>query len=128
MRTKLLAVMLTDLAGYTAFSSTATRSDVAAAIRQQKRIITPMIVAYRGRIIKWIGDAALCVFDSVTDAVLCGRDIQTSVVRRSARGVGNTRPEIKVVVHAGDVSVDKDGDIYGDAVNVLTNGEIGADR
>lgn len=126
MRTKLLAVMLTDLAGYTAFSSTATRSDVAAAIRQQKRIITPMIVAYRGRIIKWIGDAALCVFDSVTDAVLCGRDIQTSVVRRSARGVGNTRPEIKVVVHAGDVSVDKDGDIYGDAVNVCSRMEKSA--
>lgn len=52
MLTQLMAVMLTDLAGHTAFSLSATRSDVAAAIRQQKRVIAPIISQYRGRIVK----------------------------------------------------------------------------
>lgn len=126
MRTRLRAVMLTDLAGYTAFSAGATRSDIAAAIRQQKRIIAPVIKAYRGRIVKWIGDAVLCVFDSTTDAVLCGREIQVAVIRRSARGAGTTRTDVKVVVHAGDINIDLDGDIYGDTVNVCARMEKSA--
>ena len=123
MRTQLMAILITDLAGYTAFSSSATRDDVAAAIQQQKRVIVPVIRRYRGRIVKWIGDAALCVFNSATDAILCGRTIQTSLVRQSDRVAGTIHPQIKVVVNAGDVSVDKDGDIYGDAVNVCARME-----
>jgi class 3 adenylate cyclase len=118
-----MAVMLTDLAGYTAFSSTATRADVAAAIQQQKRVIVPVIGKYQGRIVKWIGDAALCVFGSATDAVLCGRTIQASLVRHSDRVAGSMQPQIKVIVHVGDLSIDKDGDIYGDAVNVCARME-----
>ncbi len=126
MRNRLMAVMLTDLTGYTAFSSTATRTEISAAIRQQKRVIAPVIGRYRGRIVKWIGDAALCVFDSATDAVLCGRAIQQSLVRHSDRVSGAIQPDIKVVVHAGDLNVDTDGDIYGDAVNVCARMEKAA--
>jgi class 3 adenylate cyclase len=115
--TRLLAILLTDLSGFTAFSSTSDRTDVMSAVGQQKALISPIIDSFHGRIVKWIGDAVLAVFDSATDAVLCGRRIQEQFVGDAERGERALPSHIKVVVHAGDVTVDDDGDIYGDAVN-----------
>lgn len=126
METRLVAILLTDLSGYTAFSARAARLDLTAAVRQQQKLIPPLLKAYRGRLVKWIGDAALAVFGSATDAVLCGRRIQETFVESAHRGLGVFTPQIKVVVHVGDVMVDRDGDIYGDAVNFTARMEKAA--
>ena len=117
METRLLAILLTDISGYTEFSSHADRSGVVAAVRQQQAIILPVIEKFHGRLVKWIGDAALAVFPSATDAVLCGRQIQQTFIEEGERGKASINPWVKVVVHAGDVNLDADGDIYGDPVN-----------
>ncbi len=117
METKLLAILLTDISGYTAFSSGAERGDIEAAVRQQQRIIAPVIEHFKGRLVKWIGDAALTVFGSATDAILCGRKLQAAFVEHGERGPAAINPRLKIVVHAGDVMLDTDGDVYGDAVN-----------
>ncbi len=117
MKTRLLAILLTDLSGFTEFSARTDRRGLTAAVRQQQRIITPIIKEFHGRLVKWIGDAALAVFGSAMDAMLCGRRIQLAFVDRADRGQGVITPRIKVVVNAGDVMVDADGDIYGEAVN-----------
>lgn len=70
--TKLMAILLTDLSGFTSFTAQSDRSNILHAVHQQKAIIEPIIASFKGRIIKWIGDAALAAFDSATDAVLCG--------------------------------------------------------
>lgn len=114
---KLLAILLTDLSGFTAFTSGANRSGVIQAVYQQKALIEPIVAAFHGRLVKWIGDAALVVFESATDAILCGKGIQDRFVAEAERGASALPSAIKVVVHIGDVSVDSDGDVYGDAVN-----------
>jgi class 3 adenylate cyclase len=114
---RLLAILLTDLSGFTSFSSKSDRNGILNTVHQQKALIEPIASAYHGRIVKWIGDAALVVFDSTTDAIHCGRAIQDRFSAEAERG-GNALPSsIKVVVHVGDISVDTDGDVYGDAVN-----------
>ena len=118
MKTELVAILLTDLSGFTEFSNQANRSDVATSIDQQKSLIGPVVQKYNGRLVKWIGDAALAVFTSATDAVLCGRAIQLKFIDSAERGTPLANSAVKVIVHVGDVCVDTDGDIYGDAVNV----------
>lgn len=127
METRLLAILLTDMSGYTAFSSRAERSDIEAAVRQQQKIIAPVIAQFRGRLVKWIGDAALAVFGSATDAILCGRKLQEAFVEHAERGPVAIKPRLKVVVHAGDIMLDSDGDVYGDAVNFAARMEKAAE-
>ncbi len=126
LKTRLLAVLLTDMSGFTEYSSRADRVDVAAAVRQQQNIIGPVIAKFRGRLVKWIGDAALATFDAATDAVLCGRSIQTAFIESAERGQHLIAPRLKIVVHAGDVMIDSDGDIYGDVVNFAARMEKAA--
>jgi class 3 adenylate cyclase len=114
---KLLAILLTDLCGFTAFSSRSGRDEIIHAVYQQKALIEPIVAGFHGRLVKWIGDAALVVFESALDAILCGRAIQDRFVAEAERGGSALPSSLKVVVHIGEVSVDSDGDIYGDAVN-----------
>jgi len=94
MKTRLLAILLTDLSGFTEFSSRTDRRGLTAAVHQQQRIITPIIREFHGRLVKWIGDAALAVFGSAMDALLCGRRIQLAFVDRADRGQGVITPRI----------------------------------
>jgi class 3 adenylate cyclase len=126
MEHRLNAIMLTDISGYTAFSSKSDSAGVAAAVEQQKKLSEPLIAARRGRLVKWIGDAALVTFASVTDAILCGHELQVAFVELAERGTFAIPPALKVVVHVGEVLVDSDGDIYGNAVNVCARMEKAA--
>jgi len=131
MTPKLLAVLITDVSGYTAFTASAPREELSAAIRQQQELAPPIVKARRGRIVKWIGDAVLAVFESATDAVLCGHEIQRAFEASGRRGGSAPPTTVKAVVTLGDVGVDNDGDVYGEAVNlaarlekVATAGEV----
>jgi class 3 adenylate cyclase len=126
MDTRLVAVMLTDMSGYTEFSSRSDRTAIAAAVHQQQRLIAPVVDQFRGRIVKWIGDAALAVFPSAIDAILCGRRIQAAFVEHAERSPVAIAPRLKIVVHAGDAIVDADGDVYGGCVNFLARMEKAA--
>ncbi|MFQ5955257.1 MAG: adenylate/guanylate cyclase domain-containing protein [Kiloniellales bacterium] len=123
MKVRLLAIMLTDMSGYTAFMSKARRDEIDAAINEQQTVIAPLIERYHGRLVKWIGDAALAVFDSAADAVLCGHAVQLAYVDRADQGPHTLGGQVKAVVHVGDVGVDDGGDIYGDPVNVTARME-----
>lgn len=115
---RLLAVLMTDVSGYTAYTADAPRAELAGAIRQQQSLVPPIVERHRGRIVKWIGDAVLAVFESATDAVLCGAAIQRAFETHGSRGGVTPPTTIKAVVTLGDVNVDADGDVYGEAVNL----------
>lgn len=127
METKLLAVLLTDMFGYTEFTSQAERSALETAVRQQQKIIAPVIECFHGRLVKWIGDSALAVFGSATDAILCGRSLQRAFWEYAERIPTAINARIKVVIHAGDIMVDNDGDVYGDPINFVARMEKVAD-
>jgi class 3 adenylate cyclase len=115
------------MSGYTEFSSHSDRQAVTAAVRQQQHLILSAIEQFRGRLIKWIGDAALAAFGSTTDAVLCGRRVQLAFIEHAERGKAAIGSRLKVVVHAGDVMLDEDGDVYGNAANFLARMEKAAE-
>ncbi|MFC1791310.1 adenylate/guanylate cyclase domain-containing protein, partial [Gemmatimonadota bacterium] len=71
-----------------------------------------------GRIVKFIGDAALAIFDS-TDLALQG-----ALEFREAFGeseiVQDLQSKVSMGLHIGEVFTAEDGDVYGDGVNVAS--------
>ncbi len=72
LRTENLAIVFTDIVGYTARTSRQTREENARLLAEHDRLLLPIVRAFGGRRIKSIGDALLLTFRSPTDSVLCG--------------------------------------------------------
>jgi class 3 adenylate cyclase len=118
MAAKNLAIMLTDIKGFTARTSESTREGMVSLLAEHDRLLLPVFRYFDGTVVKTIGDAFLVRFDSTTDAVLAGLAVQ-EVLRQHNAFVKDDkdRLEVRVAINAGDVEL-KDGDILGEPVNV----------
>ena len=77
-------------------------------------LIEGVLVRFDGRLVKTIGDEAMCVFPSADLAVLAASEMQAQV---AATRPGNYPVSIHVGMHFGPVLVEE-GDVFGDTVNV----------
>ncbi len=113
----LSAVMLTDLVGYTSL----TQRDEAGALRlleEHRQVVRPLLRDHSGREVKTIGDAFLVEFGNALDATRCAIAIQQSLHQRNSKSP-RAKIELRIGLHVGDV-VRENGDIYGDAVNLVS--------
>jgi adenylate cyclase len=116
--------MFTDLAGFTP----TTHRDEAAAmrlLREQDRLVRPLLEAHRGRKVKSMGDGLLVEFPNARDAVECAVEIQRRIHDLPA-DAGAAPLRLRVGIHLGDVER-RGGDILGDAVNIASRIEPLAD-
>ncbi|MDH5632644.1 MAG: adenylate/guanylate cyclase domain-containing protein [Gammaproteobacteria bacterium] len=74
-----------------------------------------VIQSHKGTVIKTIGDEIMCRFATEDEAVGAACALQESMELPAPEGI--TMPAIRIGLHYGLV-VNKDGDIFGDAVNV----------
>jgi class 3 adenylate cyclase len=93
----------------------------------RKELVEPLLAVYRGRIVKLMGDGALCEFASVVDAVTCAVTIQQGMAQRERDVPERERIRFRIGINLGDLVVDEDGDLYGDGVNVAARLEQLAD-
>ena len=114
---ELMAIMLTDMVGY---SGSMERDEKAAYTKliEHNSIIRTSIAHHRGREIKTIGDAFLVVFRSAIDAVDCALSIQRAFKDRNLIKEDVEKILIRIGVHLGDVLI-TNNDVYGDGVNVV---------
>ena len=113
--------MFTDMVGYTAL----TQSNESLALEildRHNRLLRPIISKYRGKEIKTIGDSFLVEFDSAVDAVKCAIEIQTFLRDYNTSSGEEWRIKLRIGIHLGD-AVHKQGDIFGDAVNIASRVE-----
>ena len=102
--------MATDVVGY----SQSMQSDEAgtlAALNAIREATEDEIAQYRGRIANTAGDSILAEFKSAVEAVSCAIALQ----ERLSKQVSDLK--VRIGIHIGDV-LDKDGDLFGTAVNV----------
>ena len=120
---RLSAILLADMVGSTELAQRDERSALAL-IEEQERLARAVLDAHHGRWVKSTGDGVLAEFPSALDAVECAVDFLRRVRERNARA-GTVPLRVRVGLHVGDVE-GRDGDIFGDAVNVAARVEAAA--
>jgi len=115
---KLAAIMFTDMVGYSALAQ---RSETLALelLEEHRRLLRELFPRFHGTEIKTIGDAFLIEFQSALEAAQCGIEIQRTLAKRNADAMADRRIEVKIGIHIGDV-VHREGDVYGDGVNIAS--------
>ncbi|MBV9590945.1 MAG: adenylate/guanylate cyclase domain-containing protein, partial [Hyphomicrobiales bacterium] len=88
-----------------------------ATLSGHRRIIDEAIIRHRGRIAGTAGDSVLAEFASVIDAVHAAIEIQHSLADANDALPEGQRMRFRIGINVGDVMV-KDGDIFGDGVNI----------
>jgi class 3 adenylate cyclase/tetratricopeptide (TPR) repeat protein len=113
---RLAAVWFADIVGYTALSSRdeASALSLAALLRE---IASGVVLEHDGRVVKFIGDAALAVFPGVEAAVESGLEVASRFAERASEVVQGGGA-LRVGIHMGEVAFSEDDDVYGDVVNV----------
>src|SRR5438093_4960760 len=115
---KLAAIMFTDMVGYSALSQ---RDEKLAQelLEEHRRLLREIFPRFNGTEIKTIGDAFLVEFGSALEAAQCAIEIQRTLAKRNHDVTPNRRIELKIGIHIGDV-IHRDGDVYGDGVNIAS--------
>jgi adenylate cyclase len=115
---KLAAIMFTDMVGYSALAQ---RDDKLALelLEEHRRLLREIFPRFHGTEIKTIGDAFLVEFGSALEAAQCAIEIQRTLAKRNHDVSAERRIELKIGIHIGDV-VHREGDVYGDGVNIAS--------
>ena len=110
--------MFTDMVGYTAL----TQSDEKQALEvleRHNRLLQPFFPKHNGKEVKTIGDSFLVEFDSALDAFNCAVEIQSFLHDYNISSRDDWKIMLRIGIHLGDV-VHRDGDVFGDAVNIAS--------
>src|ERR1700726_110944 len=110
--------MFTDMVGYSALAQ---RDDKLALElpEEHRELLRRIFPEFNGTEIKTIGDAFLVEFNSALEAAQCAIEIQRTLAKRNHDVTAERRIELKIGIHIGDV-VHREGDVYGDGVNIAS--------
>ena len=113
---RLAAIMFTDMVGYSAL----THEDEALSLsllQQHRHLLRPLFPNYGGREIKTTGDGFLVEYVSALQAVECAVAMQQALADQNETTPDHEQIRIRIGIHLGDV-VGREGDVYGDGVNI----------
>ena len=113
---RLVAILAADVEGYSRLMALDEEAALAT-LSAHRAIADELIVAFRGRIANTAGDSILAEFASVVDAVRCAWRIQSRIAQANDALPAARQMHFRIGLNVGDVMV-KDGDIFGDGVNV----------
>jgi adenylate cyclase len=115
---KLAAIMFTDIVGYTSLAQSDEKKALSL-LEEHRALLRPVFEGHGGRVVKTMGDAFLVEFASALKATECAAEVQKLLHERNRTRQVSERVEVRIGIHAGEL-VERDGDIYGDAVNIAS--------
>ena len=118
---RLAAIMAADVVGYSALMERADEATYANFEQFMQKLVEPSLSRNGGRLIKTTGDGALAEFASPLDAVRSAIEIQDGLAS------GSSGLKLRIGINLGDVIVGKDGDLFGDGINIAVRLEGLAD-
>jgi class 3 adenylate cyclase/pimeloyl-ACP methyl ester carboxylesterase len=108
---RLLAILFTDIVGYTAMLGKSEAKGIEAR-DEHRRLIQTLAAQFHGRFVDESGDASLAIFPSAIDAVKCAMAVQAVLAADPVF-------QVRAGIHVGDV-VEHDGRLIGDGINVAS--------
>ncbi|HEX8702359.1 MAG TPA: adenylate/guanylate cyclase domain-containing protein [Myxococcaceae bacterium] len=122
MKTANLAIVFTDIQGFTERTSRQTHEENQRLLQVHHDLLAPLFKAFGGRILKSIGDAFLVTFESPTQAVLSGIAIQDRLWQYNSAALESERLNVRVAINVGEVRVES-SDVFGEPVNIAARVE-----
>src|SRR3984957_6508072 len=113
---KLVAILAADVEGYSRLMEIDEEGTLQT-LSEFRSVTDELISRHGGRICGTAGDSILAAFASALSAVHCAIDIQKDLAKLSDEQGKDQRMQFRIGVNVGDVMV-KDGDIFGDGVNI----------
>ncbi len=123
--TQILTVFFIDIAHYTEKSSLIDTTALMSLIQAFEGIVIPIIRRFNGTLIKTMGDGMLAVFKHPLNAILAGLEIQIKIAAYDQFKVEQEKFQVRVGINTG-VVIRKQGDIFGDVVNIASRMETAA--
>jgi adenylate cyclase len=112
---KAMTVLFADVCGSTRLYETLGDAQALATIGRCVSVMSAACAGHGGRVVKTIGDEAMAVFASADSAANAAAEMQARIAAEPA--AGGTRLAIRVGFHEGP-TIEADGDVFGDSVNV----------
>jgi len=110
------AIMFADVAGSTRLYERLGDQQANQIINGAIQFVSNIINQHQGVIVKTIGDEVMCRFSCVDNALNCACEIHKQMEKQPIRhGVGLV---FRIGINWGPTILQKDGDIFGDAVNL----------
>jgi class 3 adenylate cyclase len=113
---RLVAILAADVEGYSRLMATDEEAALAT-LSAHRKAVDELIVAFGGRIANTAGDSVLAEFASVVETVRCAVRMQHAVAELNAALSDDRRMWFRVGINVGDIMA-KEGDIFGDGVNI----------
>ena len=122
---KLVAILAADVASYSRLMEIDEEGTLAN-LSAFRLVTDGLISRHEGRICGPAGDSILAAFGSALAAVQCAVDIQNELARSNNDLEKDRRMQFRIGINVGDVML-KDGDSFGDGVNIAARLEGLAD-
>jgi adenylate cyclase len=113
---RLAAILAADVEGYSRLMHGDEEATLAT-LSARRAVVDRLISQHRGRIANTAGDSVLSEFASVLDAVRCAVAIQEALAQVNEGEPEARRMRFRIGINVGDIMI-KEGDIFGDGVNV----------
>jgi adenylate cyclase len=109
-----LALLFADVSGSTTLYEKLGDRAALAAVESAIDIMKRSVAAYRGTVVKTIGDEVMAAFPDADAALQAASDMQNRIT--ALPPLGDVRLAIRIGFHVGEV-LEENGDFFGDAVN-----------
>jgi adenylate cyclase len=113
---RLTTILSADVAEYSRLMR-ADEDGTLLALTAHRAIVDAFVAERRGRIANTAGDSVLVEFPSVAEALVCALAIQSGISKENEEVSSDRRMLFRIGIHLGDVLI-KNGDLFGDAVNI----------
>jgi class 3 adenylate cyclase len=120
-----LAVFFIDMIGYTRRTAKSDMTNLMKMVETFEGILRPSIAEFNGQVVKQLGDGMLAVFKHPANAVISALEVIGKINEYNIFAVDSERFKVRVGIHLGSVMW-KNGDIFGDVVNVAARMEASA--
>ncbi|MEW6711439.1 MAG: adenylate/guanylate cyclase domain-containing protein [Candidatus Riflebacteria bacterium] len=128
MENRLMTIMFLDMQGYTKRSAKQTIEEMKLFHDQMQKFVTDVIDRWSGIMVKTLGDGFLVRFESPTNAVQAGIEIQRKLETRNAQMMNpESIVRFRIGINTGEVGIDESGDLFGDPVNIASRIQTFAD-
>jgi len=111
-----LAVLFADVSDSTHLYRNMSDTAAFTQVRECLQTLEEAVRRYQGRVVKTIGDGAMCVFNEAADAAQAAIEMQDRIDLRMP-APGKSKITIRIGFHYGAVLLEND-DVFGDTVNV----------